>query len=78
MIRDMRSEKQPQNAAKYMKIHVAKCESWTLSMQQKAPTLVIQINYTLPASTPGICSNASICQGGHFRGTSHILPTYTV
>ncbi len=50
---------------------------FTLSMQQKAPRLVLQITYTLPAGTLDICSNSSIiCQGGSFSW--HILPTYIV
>ncbi len=45
-------------------------------MQQKAPRLVLQINYTLPAGMLDICSKSSIlCQGGHFSGT-YILPTH--
>ncbi len=46
---------------------------FALCKQQKAPRLVIQINYRLPATTPGICSNSSImCQEGHFSGTSFL------
>ena len=51
---------------------------FTLSIQQKAPRLVLQINCTLPAGTLDICSNSSIiCQGGHFSGTSFLNILYS-
>ena len=50
---------------------------FTLTMQQKVPRVVMQINHALPAGTPDIISNSCIiCQGDHFSQQELVSDCY--